>query len=178
MIEFQKPKIDSSISMAKLAEVSKKSKDILLKAAQESKNPNVKMTSARREPEEQANAMFINLKNGNNIKYKSAGEEVVAVFNQYSNKCLPEDVKAKMTAKIIELSMKGQRVSLHCVDIDTYNKMNIVDVSLQMPNPRDFIAELLKFDDVKQVIAPFYLPTLKRYKYSKAEQAIHIEIKQ
>ena len=163
--------------------ISQKTKGILLKAGGNSKNPSLMVNSGIRSPERQANAMYDNLAKGNRIAYAAPGREVVAIYDANSKKPKGEVVKL-MIAKINELSKKEQRVSQHCVSEEVYLAKNIVDVDKAIPNPRDFVIELLKDPDVTRIITPFsssktsVYPTDKRISVDVNEPAIHVEIKQ
>lgn len=159
-----------------------KSIDILSRAGEESKNPYITITSTIRPPRKQAMAMAENLYNGHKIAYAEAGRQVVAVFDANNGKLPRDKVEALMEAKIIELSLKGQRVSLHCVDGETYSKVNIFDISRQStntPNPRDLVKELAKYSEVKKIITPFAsVYNSPKVKVDAGEPAIHVEISQ
>jgi len=159
--------------------ISQKTKDIITKAGAASDNPSLTITSGIRSPQRQAQAMYNNLNSGVNIRYAAAGQEVIKVFNDNRRTLSQEAIVQLMTNKINELSEKGKRVSLHCVSEAEYKKLNIIDVSRAIPNPRDFVKALIKEDAVTRVITPFS----SNYNSAKvsidtAEQAIHVEIKQ
>ena len=158
--------------------ISQKTKDVLTKAADASKNPDITINSGIRSPQRQAIAMYDNLAKGARIAYAAPGREVVKAYDDNKGKAKDEVIKL-MVAKINELSAKGQRTSLHCVSEADYSKLNIVDVSKNIPNPRDFVKALIKDDSVIRVITPF----TSDYNNSKVsvdgnEQSIHVEIKQ
>ena len=158
--------------------ISQKTKDILTKAADTSKNPVITINSGIRSPHRQAVAMYDNLEAGKRIAYAAPGREVVKVYDDNKEKAKDEVIKW-MVAKINELSAKEQRVSLHCVSEADYGKLNIVDVSKNMPNPRDFVKALIMDDAVTRVITPFasvYNST--KVSVDGNEPAIHVEIKQ
>lgn len=178
--------------------LSKKSIDIIEKAATDSLNDEVIANSTIRPANVQARAMCDNLINGiiikngvcdkvESISYKAPGQAVVDIFIAWAKGKTLIDIKNNrstiemaMVAKIIELSLKGQRVSLHCVDEETYSKMNIVDIKKELKNPRDFVKELIKSPDVIKVITPYVDVNYNSTKVIKdiKEPAIHIEIKQ
>jgi len=158
--------------------VSKKTRDILNKAAVYSKNPSIIITSGWRSPSRQANAMFENLSKGDRIRYAAAGREVMKVYNENAKRH-KEEIIELMIKKINELSAQGKRVSSHCVSEAEYRKLNIVDVSKHIPNPRDFVKELVKEDAVVRVITPISSDyNNKKVSVDVSEPCIHIEIKQ
>ncbi|WP_164699306.1 hypothetical protein [Aliarcobacter skirrowii] len=82
-----------------------------------------------------------------------------------------------MEDKIIELLKQNKRVSKHCVTEDIYKKNNILDISKNLENPKDFIMELSKEKNVSKIIHPIQsLPNSSKIIFDKNEQAIHIEI--
>jgi len=177
-------KISLNSSMENKKEITEFTKNIISVAADNSKNPTIIINSGRRSPERQAEAMYSNLSRGINIAYKSPGKQVTTVYENNKSK-QKKIVIQLMVDKINELSKKGLRVSLHCVDEETYSKLNIIDISKNIPNPRDFAIEMLKNLSVTKIITPF---TSKNYSkddisthrllIDKSEPAIHCEIKQ
>ena len=160
--------------------ISQKTKGVLTKATDASKNPVITITSGIRSPQRQATAMYDNLERGVRIKYAEPGRRVTELYDRLKSQKLPKEfIIADMEALIIVLSKKGQRVSLHCVSEADYKKLNIVDVSKNIPNPRDFVKALIMDDAVTRVITPF----ISDYNSPKVsadsnEQSIHVEIKQ
>jgi hypothetical protein len=158
--------------------ISEFTRDILSKAGDNSENPTIIITSGIRSPQRQASAMYENLSKGIRIRYAAPGQEVTKVYD--SNKSKPKNETIRlMIDKIIELSKIGKRVSLHCVSEEEYARINIVDVSKRIPNPRDFVKALIQEYAVTRVITPFY----SDYKSNKVsidagEPAIHVEVKQ
>ncbi len=145
--------------------------------ADASRNPEVNITSTWRSPEDQARIMFDNLTKGVRINYAAPGREIVSIFDE--NKHSPRAyVESLMKAKIIELTKSELKVSKHCVTKDQYNKCNIVDVSMNILNPIDFIKEALKDNNVVKIIAPYpkTIFTDSRFISDMAEPAIHLEI--
>jgi len=180
-------KITINTSMEKPEMISKFSQNIISDAADASKNPTIVINSGQRSPLRQAMAMYDNLAKNSHISYAAPGREVVAVYNINKDKS-KDTVLGLMILKINELYEKGKRVSLHCVPDEEYNKLNIIDINKNMPNPRDFAIALLKNPSVKRIITPFS-PTAssiypkvdvdsKRISVDANEPAIHIEIKQ
>ena len=160
--------------------ISQKTKEILTRAADESKNPTITINSGWRSPSRQANAMYNNLVRGVRIRYKAPGQAVCKVYDDNAKKS-KEEVITLMVKKINELSAQGQRTSLHCVSESDYQKLNIVDLSKYIPNPRDFVKSLIKDNSVTRVITPY--STSGGYNSAKVsvdvnEQSIHVEIRQ
>jgi hypothetical protein len=154
--------------------------NLLNEIAKKSNNPEITISSTLRTPARQANAMYDNEKKGNSIRYAAPGREVIAVYNVNKSKPKEEVVKL-MTAKIEDLARKGQLVSRHCVTKDQYAKNNIIDISKNIPNPRDFVLEAEKHGAVKKIITPIAAFSAHPYNKSKvsvdaAEPAIHLEI--
>lgn len=150
-------------------------------AANASKNPQIVITGGIRLPEDQARIMAENLYNGKRISYLWAGQQIVAIFDANSKKLSKSEVIKLMEAKIIELAIKGQRVSAHCVTQEQYDKCNVIDISCRpenLPNPRDFVKELTKEVKMVKIITPFIDTEYKdsRVKKDKSEPCIHIEI--
>ena len=153
---------------------------IIKAAAERSKNPEIIITSTIRPPHKQAQAMFYNLQAGKRIRYAAPGREVVDVYDNLEK--MHEEaayVIHAMEMKIIDLSNRGQRVSRHCVTETEYRHCNIIDVSTRIPNPRDFVRELLKENGVKKIITPVTSTyNDPRVMIDHMEPAIHIEIEQ
>ncbi len=170
---------NSGISIERQNVVSAKSRKVLTDAADKSNNPQVTVTSTIRAAQEQATAMYDNLAAGRNIRYAVLGQQVVQVYNANKGKLQRGDIIAKMVAKITELQRLNQRVSKHCVSVESYAKCNIVDVTTRLPNPRDFVRALEQDPAVVKIITPF-VSTYKTTKVSidSAEPAIHVEIQQ
>lgn len=163
--------------------ISKYSLDTLSKALDASKNPIAIITSGYRPPERQARVMYENLSNGVRISYLEPGQIVTKVYDDCAKKKMSkQDTINLMSKKIEELAKQNKLVSKHTVTEDQYKKVNVFDISKQpanLPNPRDFVKELLKDKNVLKVLTPFTADYGdKRAIFSKAENAIHIEIKQ
>lgn len=153
--------------------------DILESVASETNNPLVTITSTLRPPERQAQAMFDNLRRGIKISYASAGRQVEKVYETENGlDKTDEEIVAAMTAKIVELSKLGQRVSRHCVSKEEYAKRNIVDVRKTMPNAVAFAKKLGNTAGVKRVISPYKVAggNVTIIQYDPSEPAIHVEI--
>lgn len=160
--------------------VSQNTLDILSAAGDDSKNPAIKITSTIRLPQRQAQIMYNNLENGNDIRYAAPGREVVAIYHKgKAEKWGRDKTIGTMTQRIMDLSENGKRVSKHCVRPEDYAKLNIVDIATGIPNPRDFVKALMKSPYVNKVITPFTSDYNDgRVSVDKNEPAIHVEIKQ
>lgn len=169
--------ISGSVDATVLTE---KTMNVLSLAASASENPSITVTSTIRTPERQAEAMYANLASGNRIRYKAPGMAVTAVYDECvkAGKSKADTVSA-MVKEIEAQSEKGQRVSLHCVSREEYAKLNIVDVSRHMPNPRDFVRALMTIKAVTKVITPIQaVYGDDRVSVDTSEGAIHVEIQQ
>ncbi|WBV59851.1 hypothetical protein PFY12_12455 [Chryseobacterium camelliae] len=154
---------------------------LLEKAAKNSANDQLIITSTIRSTRKQAEVMYENENNGNHIRYAAPGREVVAVFNAGKNAGHnKEKIISDMDNKIKELSVAGKRVSLHCVSEEVYKKNNIIDISYTRgaKNPRDLIRELVKDPAVTKIIHPLdNVIQNDKIKYDAKEPAVHVETK-
>lgn len=154
---------------------------ILEKAAISSSNDKVIITSTIRFTKRQAEAMYSNESNGKHIRYASPGRAVLNVYKiGKANGQSKEKILSDMDTKIKELSLKGQRVSKHCVSDEVYANNNILDVSYSrgIKNPKDFINELAKDSAVTKILHPLSgVASTGKIIYDTGEAAIHIEIK-
>jgi Putative peptidoglycan-binding domain-containing protein len=128
--------------------------DAISKAGGLSGHDVIYVSSGQRTPHAQASAMYANLIDGNNITYAAPGTVVSNLIkSEIKKKTKSQDIIKLAEAKIVELSKKGQRVSLHCVDDETYKKRNILDISKsRTKNPIKFINEMLKYSQLIKVI--------------------------
>lgn len=159
--------------------VTEKTKAILRELAQKYGMKEIVITSSLRTPEKQADAMYTNISKGNRIGYKGPGEQVTLVCEAGIRKGLPKETIIKnMVSKILEYERKGQRVSLHCVSLDTYAKKNIVDLGINSnglntkSNQRKFqtICDKAKSEGkISRVLSPLT---------NSGEAAFHLEIPQ
>ncbi|WP_199767865.1 hypothetical protein [Chryseobacterium sp. Leaf394] len=172
---------DSGLSEERVSVVSQFTISLLEKAAKNSANDKLIITSTIRSTRKQAEVMYSNESNGNHIRYAAPGREVITVFNAGKSKGnSKEKIISDMDRKIIELSESGQRVSLHCVSKETYSKNNIIDISYSkgVKNPRDLIRELVKDSAVTKIIHPLNnVVNNSKIRYDTKEPAIHVEIK-
>ncbi|MFC0778037.1 hypothetical protein [Flavobacterium sp. HJSW_4] len=172
---------DSGLTEERKKVVSEFTIKLLEKAATNSSNDEVIITSTIRSTRKQAEIMYENENNGKHIRYASAGREVVKVFNDgKKDDKSKESIITLMDDKIKELAKNDSRVSRHCVPIEVYNKNNIIDISFTrgVKNPRDLIRELIKDDAVTKIIHPLNNVTANpKISYDSNEPAIHVEIK-
>ncbi|MCL1850697.1 MAG: peptidoglycan-binding protein [Bacteroidetes bacterium] len=173
---------DNALSTDKQSIVNSKNIEIFKAAGAASKNMQIVITSTIRTSKEQATAMYENEKAGNHISYANPGQQVIQIYNANKTKN-KEEVVSLMVKKIDELTEKGLLVSKHCVTKQMYANKNIIDVShTRLPNPRDFVNALLKYNEVSKIITPLdLLPSStynndKRVSIDKNEPAIHIEM--
>lgn len=137
------------------------------------------ITSTQRTPRTQAEAMYANIADGRNIRYKWAGEQVCDVCRTMRGQKKPkEEIIAAMVKRIEELSEQGYRVSNHCVSDAVYDRTNVIDVSYRnMPTAKaiEAIKAFALRIEVVKIIQPL---SYKLQGYDAAEPAIHLEIKQ
>jgi hypothetical protein len=173
-----KIEFDSSIPETLQQEVGTTTKTILKICGERSGNDKIMITSCRRTPEIQAEAMYTNLKNGRVIKYTSPGQQVTEVYNNMKKRGASKDkIIEAMVAKINSLITDNFIVSKHCVSITSYAELNVIDVTKNLSNLTKFIQELADQSNVSQVIAPFVMKSsIPKVKYDANEPAIHIEI--
>jgi len=154
---------------------------LLERAAQNSSNKKIIITSTIRTPQEQAEAMYNNESTGKHIRYAESGKKVIEIYNLGVKKGdSKEKIISDMKNKIEELAKEGKRVSKHCVSEEIYAKNNIIDISYKrgIKNPRDFIKELAKDNSVTKIIHPLNNVIISnKISYDSSEEAIHIEIK-
>ncbi len=165
--------------------VSDYSLDIINNVA-EKNQVRITITSTIRTISQQASAMYTNLSNGRRIRYTKPGQDVTAVYDEYTKKgASKKDTLAAMERKIAEYEKQGKRVSLHCVSEETYAKLNVIDLSVKDKDKRKAVIQDLldcgiariiqsDFSNVKQFT---YKPT-QRVTYMKSEPCIHVEIEQ
>lgn len=172
---------DSGLTEERVNVVSQSTISILEKAAKNSANDKLIITSTIRSTRKQAEVMYNNESSGNHIRYAAPGRAVIAVFNTGKSRSdSKEKIISDMDKKIKELSESGQRVSLHCVSKEAYSKNNIIDISYSRgaKNPRDLIRELVKDPAVTKIIHPLNnVVSNSKIKYDTKEPAIHVEIK-
>lgn len=173
---------DDGLTTERRTIVGTKTIEILEKAAENSSNEKVIITSTIRSTRKQAEVMYENESNGNSISYAQPGREVIKVYNDgVKDNLSKEQIISKMDTKIQELSKEGKRVSLHCVAESEYKKKNIIDVSFTrgITKSKEFIDELEKEDAVTRIIHPISgVKTGGKISFDSKEPAIHIEINQ
>ena len=160
--------------------VSLKTLKLLEETGIKSDNDMIIITSTIRYPQQQAEAMYSNLSRGKRIRYKRPGMLVTEIYDNYKVKgANKEEIVNAMTKKIEQLSEQNQRVSLHCVSENVYMKCNVLDISTNMNNTKDFINLLAKNTSVIKIIHPIKgISNSSKVMFDTGEGAIHVEIKQ
>lgn len=153
--------------------------DLLESIAEKSDNPKVTITSTWRNPYRQAMAMYNNLVAGKRIRYREPGRKVTALLDDCQDQGMDkEETIDEMSKLISRLSEKGERVSKHCVSAEEYRKVNVLDVSMTMEKPAEFLAAALDEPRVVKVISPISIPGKNpKFSYDLSEPAFHLEIK-
>lgn len=137
------------------------------------------ITSTQRTPRTQAEAMYANIADGRNIRYKWAGEQVCDLCRTMRGQKKPkEEIIKAMVKRIEELCEQGYRVSNHCVSDAVYDRTNVIDVSYRnMPTATalEAVKAFAQRIEVVKIIQPL---SYKLQGYDGAEPAIHLEIRQ
>lgn len=137
------------------------------------------VTSTQRKPRQQATAMYDNIANGRNIRYKWAGEQVCDLCRTMRGQKKPkEEIIAAMTKRIEELSNQGYRVSKHCVSDAVYDRTNVIDVSYRDIPTATAIEAIKAFAQRIEVVKIIQPLSYRLQGYDAAEPAIHLEIMQ
>lgn len=137
------------------------------------------VTSTQRKPRQQATAMYENIANGRNIRYKWAGEQVCDLCRTMRGHKKPkEEIIAAMTKRIEELSEQGYRVSKHCVNDAVYDRTNVIDVSYRNIPTTKAIEAIKAFAQRIEVVKIIQPLSYRLQGYDAAEPAIHLEIRQ
>lgn len=137
------------------------------------------VTSTQRKPRQQATAMYENIANGRNIRYKWAGEQVCDLCRTMRGQKKPkEEIIAAMTKRIEELSNQGYRVSKHCVSDAVYDRTNVIDVSYRNMPTATAIEAIKAFAQRIEVVKIIQPLSYRLQGYDAAEPAIHLEIRQ
>lgn len=137
------------------------------------------VTSTQRKPRQQATAMYENIANGRNIRYKWAGEQVCELCRQMRGaKADRKAVIDAMTRRIEELAGQGYRVSLHCVSDEQYDRTNVIDVSYRNIPTATAIEAIKAFAQRIEVVKIIQPVTAEVAIFDRGEPAIHLEIRQ
>lgn len=137
------------------------------------------ITSTQRTPRTQAEAMYANIADGRNIRYKWAGEQVCDLCRTLRGQKKPkEEIIKAMVKRIEELCEQGYRVSNHCVSDAVYNRTNVIDVSYRNMPTATAIEAIKAFAQRIEVVKIIQPLSYKLQGYDGAEPAIHLEIKQ
>jgi hypothetical protein len=156
--------------------------DLLKKVCDKIKQETLMITSTIRLPKQQAEAMYNNMERGIDIPYAAPGEAVKAVYKKCRggiDKLSKEETIKKMVEKIEELSGKNQRVSLHCVPEDVYDKLNVLDISYTNLKVQEFINALCEEEKLSRIFhGKSEITNPAKAKYLASEPCVHIEITQ
>lgn len=137
------------------------------------------VTSTQRTPRTQAEAMYANIAEGRNIRYKWAGEQVCDLCRTMRGQERPkEEIIAAMTKRIEELSNQGYRVSKHCVSDAVYDRTNVIDVSYRNIPTATAIEAIKAFAQRIEVVKIIQPLSYRLQGYDAAEPAIHLEVMQ
>ena len=167
-----------NIDASRKAEVSQKTIENLKRLAKLAGRSKLVITSARRSPEEQARAMYSNIKNGKIIKYAKPGADVTQIaLNGIRNGLPKEQVINNMVTRINFYDKQGVRVSRHCVSSSTYSTRNIVDLG-NGSNGFSGAAARTFHNCCKQAVREGWITRVISPLDDKAEPAFHIEIAQ
>ncbi len=100
----------------------------LLRASGQGDDQTAIVTSSIRTPYEQARAMYTNLEQGNNVRYRRPGQAVVAVYYQDKQDGLPKDqILADMEQEII--NQGPFNVSHHCSTPELWSMLQVLDIA-------------------------------------------------
>lgn len=172
---------ESNISEDRRKVVSSKTISLLKRVADTIGQTKIIITSTIRLPRIQAITMYNNLERGNNIRYKQPGEDVKTIYHDSATNGDTKDMTLdKMVAKIEELSAKGQRVSKHCVSLEDYSKLNVIDISYRNLDRVKFIDALSKEDSIKRIIHnDTQIASVGTIiSFDRNEPCIHLEVEQ
>lgn len=137
------------------------------------------VTSTQRKPRQQATAMYENIANGRNIRYKWAGEQVCDLCRTMRGQKKPkEEIITAMVNRIEELSNQGYRVSKHCVSDAVYDRTNVIDVSYRNIPTTKAIEAIKAFSQRIEVVKIIQPVTAEVAIFDRGEPAIHLEIMQ
>ncbi|PKM45692.1 MAG: peptidoglycan-binding protein [Gammaproteobacteria bacterium HGW-Gammaproteobacteria-1] len=137
------------------------------------------ITSTIRTAEEQAQIMLKNAKKDLAAQYRlygSKGDSVLKLYADNKAKSDAEVVKL-MVAKIDEITKGGSRVSQHCVSVDTYKKINIIDLGFNATKAVCKNFDAVKFTNaLKSLESEGYIDKLID-ETKKSNSCWHLEIK-
>ena len=137
------------------------------------------ITSTQRTPRTQAEAMYANIADGRNIRYKWAGEQVCDICRRMRGQRKPkEEIIAAMVKRIEELCAQDYRVSNHCVSDAVYDRTNVIDVSYRNIPTAKAIEAIKAFAQRIEVVKIIQPLSYRLQGYDAAEPAIHLEIMQ
>lgn len=167
-----------NIDASRKTEVSQKTIQNLKRLAKLAGRSKLVITSARRTPEEQAHAMYSNIKNGKIIRYAKPGADVTQIaLNGIKNGLSKEQVINSMITRINFYDKQGVRVSRHCVSSSTYSTQNIVDLGNRSNGFSGTVARTFH-NCCKQAVREGWVTKVISPLDDTAEPAFHIEIAQ
>ena len=160
--------------------LSKMSINVLGEAAMRLGYQHITITSTIRYPIQQAEAMYTNLSNGKRLNYAAPGMAVTSVYDDCKKKGTDKETTiSQMVDKINSLSQEGLRVSKHCVSVEEYCTMNIVDISVPTAEVQKFLTELAKSNNVVKIFHDIDdIENTNKIARLAKEPCIHVEIKQ
>lgn len=172
-----------NLDKAREAEVTQLTRDTISAAATKAGLERIYITSARRLPTEQAEAMYHNIVVKKRIiRYREPGRKVTELCQQLHKQGVgKETIIKRMTALIIDLANNNQRVSLHCVSEEGYAQKNVIDISQSIPleMARRFILSLAEQNTTSRIIQSVSSSICaNKVSFDASEPAIHIEINQ
>lgn len=161
--------------------VSSKSLDVIKNAAKAAGIDSVTITSTIRDPRRQARAMFDNFEKGEDTSYKGSGKYVKELYYSLKEEGVKgDDILDSMESMIKKLTDSGEKVvSNHCVGVEKYGNLNVIDISKDNIDAKAFIEELSKDPNVVSVLHSLdNMPSRGKVKWINGEPCIHVEIKQ
>lgn len=159
--------------------VSTYSINVIKLALKEAGMESAAITSTLRTPEEQAKIMLKNGKKNLSSQYRLYGSRGDAVLKVYADNKSKTDseIVSLMSSKINEFAKSGQRVSKHCVSIEDYEKLNIIDIGVNSTRAVCKSFNMVKFTKALQsLVKDGYIEVLID-ETKKSNSCWHIEIK-
>jgi hypothetical protein len=145
--ELQNPTLDDVVvKFGPNADQNNISSDTVLTIAQLASKSGVKeltITSTVRTPEDQARAMFNNLRAGNRISYRAPGAAVTAVYDKLNGTGASDtEIKKAMEEEIIR--QDPRKVSRHCTEPVEWNIVDIAPSSIKPSSKSKQFERVLK----------------------------------
>lgn len=164
---------------ASVKRIGKTTERVLTEVGEELGIDEMVITSTQRTPRTQAEAMYTNIVDGRNIRYKWAGEQVCEVCRTLRGQNKPKaEIIDAMVKRIEELCEQGYRVSQHCVSDAVYDRLNVIDVSHRHMSTAKAIEAVKAFAQRIEVLKIIQPLSYRLQGYDVAEPAIHLEIRQ